>query len=504
MAGADPSVQLLFALLAVRLELIGPAALIPALGDWVAGNRSRSLCGLLVERGAVDPPTRELLDRLTVRHIEAHDGDPGRSLAALGPFPAIQGWLRTVDDDGLREAVESLSASMTQVDPGGSDVAPECASSPGLNSTILWNPAEPGPDTRLEWSLPDPPYGRYTILRRIARGGLGEVFLARDEGLNREVALKVILPRPARHPLCCARFLIEAEITAGLEHPGIVPVHAVGRCEDGRAFYCMRLIRGEDFPAAIARFHVETSRAERGKMLIRLLRHFVDVCNVVAYAHSRGVIHRDIKPANIRLGRYGETFLVDWGLAKPIDRPELPGCERPDSGEAVIEPVAGTGVTPTAIGATVGTPRYMSPEQADGAVESLGVASDVYSLGATLYHLLCGQDPLQDVQEVTEILERVKAGAIPSPRSLRPDASTTLEAICLKAMAVRPERRYPTARALAEDVECWLADLPTSVPERLGRRIARWERRHSVLIRVVGATLGLFALGELLSRIVSS
>lgn len=497
MPGDVAKIDLLCGLLGLRLDLINASELLLALRTWVAEGSARPLGAVLVERGAIDGPTCELLDRLAARHLRAHGGDIARSLAALGPFPDLAGGLRTIEDDALRAVLEWLVAAPTAhtvAIPGGEHAG---ATPP---STVIWNPNDCGADLGLEWDEPgpEPDYGRYTILRPIARGGLGEVFVARDEGLHREVALKVILPRLADYPRCCARFLIEAEITGGLEHPGIVPVYAIGRCADGRPFYSMRLIRGEGFDRAIDRFHAVTDRQTRSRMLRALLRHFVNVCNVVAYAHSRGIIHRDIKPANILLGRYGETLLVDWGLAKPLGRPDPTGPEAAGDREPALQPAAGTGVTPTVIGSTMGTPRYMSPEQANGDPEQVGLASDIYGLGATLYCLLCGHDPLKDLDDPAEILRRVAAGAIPPPRSVRPDASTTLELICLKAMALRPEDRYASARALADDIENWLVDLPTSVPQRLGRRLGRWERRHRVLIRVMGTVLLIALLAALL------
>jgi serine/threonine protein kinase len=162
------------------------------------------------------------------------------------------------------------------------------------------------------------------VLRPHARGGLGEVFVARDQELHREVALKEI---QARHddPRSRSRFLLEAEVTGGLEHPGVVPVYGLGAYPDGRPFYAMRLIKGDSLKEAIGRFHQADvpgrDPGERRLALRGLLRRFVDVCNAVAYAHSRGVLHRDLKPSNVMLGPYGETLVVDWGLAKVVGRP---------------------------------------------------------------------------------------------------------------------------------------------------------------------------------------
>ena len=177
---------------------------------------------------------------------------------------------------------------------------------------------------------------RFRILRPHARGGLGAVFVALDAELNREVALKQILDKHADDPVSRQRFVAEAEITGGLEHPGVVPVYGLGTDSVGRPYYAMRFIKGDSLKEAIARFHedeaLQKDPGRRSMELRKLLRRFTDVCNAIDYAHSRGVIHRDIKPANIIVGKYGETLVVDWGLAKAVGRAD------PSTGEQTIAP----------------------------------------------------------------------------------------------------------------------------------------------------------------------
>jgi serine/threonine protein kinase len=306
---------------------------------------------------------------------------------------------------------------------------------------------------------------RFRVLRPHAKGGLGIVFVAQDEELHREVALKEIQVQHADRDDSRARFLLEAEITGGLEHPGIVPVYGLGHYDDGRPYYAMRFIRGDSLQEAIERFHRADGpgrdHGERTLALRQLLRRFVDVCNAVAYAHSRGVLHRDLKPGNIMLGQYGETLVVDWGLAKAVGR----AAGEDGSAEEILRPTAATGSAATRMGSAIGTPMFMSPEQAAGMLDQLGPASDVYSLGATLYCLLTGRAAVEG-RELEEVLRRVQRGEFPPPRQVKREVPQPLEGVCLKAMVLRPEDRYPTARALAGDVEKWLADEPQYTPVR--------------------------------------
>jgi tetratricopeptide (TPR) repeat protein len=240
---------------------------------------------------------------------------------------------------------------------------------------------------------------------------------------------------------------------------------------------------------AIKQFHTADvpgrDPGERGLALRGLLQRFVDVCNAVAYAHSWGVLHRDLKPANVMLGPFGETLVVDWGLAKPTGET----VAEAGSPQGPLRPASASGPAPTQVGSAMGTPAYMSPEQAAGRLDQLGPAGDVYSLGATLYCLLTGQAPFT-APDMRSILRAVQRGDFPPPRRVKPAVPAALEAVCLKAMALQPGGRYATAKALADDVEHWLADEPVGAwREPWGVRARRWLGRHRTLVTSTAAAV---------------
>ncbi|MFO0959853.1 MAG: serine/threonine-protein kinase [Isosphaeraceae bacterium] len=456
----EPACNLLFGLIALHNGLISREDLISALRGW-STDRGQMLGEILEFAGALRPVHRAMLEPLVEAYLALHGGDPTRSLRAFrGQVGASTAQaitqIRMSHQDPVIEA--SLAASDTEA----------CS-----EETIQVSPPDSGPPSTWGAHAGGSPAGRFRILRPHARGGLGQVYVARDEELGREVALKEIQEDKAANPNFRARFLVEAEINGNLEHPGIVPVYGLGTHPDGRPFYAMRFIQGDSLREAIEQFH--TSGGSDPVAFRKLLGRFVDVCEAIAYAHSRGVLHRDLKPANVMLGKHGETLIIDWGLAKAVGQPE-PG--RAGAGDATISPTSGGSHEPTAQGSALGTPQYMSPEQAAGRIDQLGPASDVYGLGAILYALLVGKAPVWE-GTIPIILEKVRRGEITPPRQVRPRIPKALDAVCMKALALRPEDRYASASALAEDVERWLADEPTSARrEPFGDRIRRWGRRH--------------------------
>jgi serine/threonine-protein kinase len=315
--------------------------------------------------------------------------------------------------------------------------------------------------------------GRYRIVRLHAKGGLGEVHLAEDLEIGRHVALKLIQPRHI-DAIAQRRFIREATLTGGLEHPGIVPVYGLVQDGTGGPCYAMRFVTGESLADAIGRFHAGSPAGafESGEFR-KLLGQFVAVCQAVAFAHSKGVIHRDLKPANVMLGAFGEVLTVDWGLAKRVN----------EDGAATLDPAVepSSNSDQTQAGEAVGTPVFMAPEQAAGRWDEVGPAADVYSLGATLYTLLTGAYPFTGT--VAEVLNQVQAGTFRRPSEVTPAVPKALEAVCLKAMARNRNERYPSAQALLADVEHWLADEPVQAyPEPWLVQARRWMRRHRTLV----------------------
>lgn len=314
---------------------------------------------------------------------------------------------------------------------------------------------------------PDLSGTKFELIEKIAAGGMGTVFRARDRELDRHVALKV-LTIPDASGAFTARMIREAKIVAQLEHPGIVPVHDVGRLPDNRVYYTMKFVEGET---------LEEYRS-KNPPLSSLLRIFQRVCDAVEFAHSRGVLHRDLKPSNIMVGAFGEVLVMDWGIA--VRRTEDAGRE-PDSRSSAQAAV----IPDTAHGTILGTPAYMSPEQANGEIGSLTERTDIYGLGAILYFLLTGVAPYSG-ETMDAILGQVTAGRMSKPRAVVKSIPRRLEAICLKAMSTDPTLRYPSADAFSADVTLYLDGQPVSAyPENIAEKSARWLTRNQFIVFVI-------------------
>jgi serine/threonine-protein kinase len=432
--------NLLFGVLALQADFLDAQQFAEACTAWTA-RKGTPLADLLVERGWLTAEQRAAVDLLLQQKLRKHRGDAQASLAAVAT-PGVRSVLESVADADVRQSLAGLPTPPA----------------PTLPSTVAYEPGS---------------RQRYTLTRLLAQGGIGQVWLAHDEDIGRDVALKELRPDRRDNPADATRFLDEAKITGQLEHPGIVPVYELVQPRDGQSCYAMRFVGSRTLADAIQEYHRKRQAGEAGPLDLReLLTAFVSVCQAVAYAHSRGVLHRDLKPQNVGLGEYGEVLVLDWGLAKVLGQAEDPTS---------LLPVAlgtGDGAGLTLQGQVLGTPAYMSPEQARGRPDLVYKRSDVYGLGAILYELQTGQPPFRGA-DTPEVLKRVVQEPPVPPRQCVPATPRALEAVCLKALAKRPENRYASASDLAREVEHWLADEPVSAwREPLRLRAARWVRRH--------------------------
>ena len=314
---------------------------------------------------------------------------------------------------------------------------------------------------------PDLSGTRYRLLERVARGGMGVVYAAEDQKLQRRVALKV-LDLPQAGGDLANRLVREARVLARLEHPGIVPVHDVGTLADGRVFYTMKFVEGQRLDQFI-----ETVASLQDR-----LRLFLRICDAVAFAHARGVLHRDLKPANIMVGPFGEVLVMDWGLAKILhaDSQTMPPTADPEATifEKTTQSAEETSSTKSSVitghGTVMGTPGYMSPEQARGEIDALDARSDIFSLGALLRFVLT---------------QRTPSGGVP-----RLDRS--LQAVCAKAAAEQRDSRYASVQELSLDVSRYLDGLPVSARrEGIFDKTLRFYRRYRFFILLMLAYLAM-------------
>jgi len=359
-----------------------------------------------------------------------------------------------------------------------SEVGDTIAAGTHAAETVKNRPSQPPRSVQADYpdlTVVDPAH--YSIANEIARGGMGRISIARDLRLGRDVALKEILDDSSD---MARRFEREVRITARLQHPSIVSVHEAGRWPTGEPFYAMKLVSGKSLDTII-----DASPTLDGRLAV--LPSVLAIADAMAYAHRERVIHRDLKPQNVIVGEFGETVVIDWGLAKQLDAPDLFM-----SGERVpIDPSQAAGYT--SAGEILGTLGYMPPEQAAG--EPVDERADVYAIGAILYHLLAGRPPFTGFN-FGELFVKVRDSEPEPIASIEPHAPADLIAIAERAMARDPDGRYPTARELADDLRRFqTGQLVGAHRYSLRELLFRWARRHGPVLAAIVVAIVVIAVG---------
>jgi len=336
---------------------------------------------------------------------------------------------------------------------------------------------------------------RYVVIREIARGGMGKVLEVEDTELRRSVALKVLRKELLGRRDVVERFLEEAQITGQLEHPNIVPVHEMGVDGAGNLYFTMKYVEGLSLSEVLLKLREGNRDTKRDYPLLKLLDIFIKIVEGMAFAHNRGVIHRDLKPANIMVGKFGEVQVMDWGVAKIVGKEVKRATDK-----VVLTDRLEGGSAHTMMGAVIGTPSYMAPEQARGDVDKMGPATDIFSLGIILYEMLAMRSPWTG-KTSDEVLDQVRDQTPMTPLERNPQAEVPLELqrLCMKCLQKDPNERVGTAKELADNVRSFIEGRALGAVEySVFRLAAKWVGRHkkevmfvvAILFVLVGAVVG--------------
>ncbi|MGV3523383.1 MAG: serine/threonine protein kinase [Candidatus Sericytochromatia bacterium] len=361
-----------------------------------------------------------------------------------------------------------------------------------LDATVLTAQAEALPDPALAHSAAP----HYALLDTLGRGAMGEIWRAQDLGLKRQVAYKRMHGHVARQTSALSRFLREMQITAQLDHPHIVPVYECELTPEGGLAYTMKLVHGQTLKALLQQ---KQQVLDAGQplppelSLERLIELFLSVCDALAYAHSKGVIHRDLKPVNLMIGAYGEIYVMDWGIARCMGTPDEPLV----LGDEAVQVDSPQSLDETQVGQILGTPRYMSPQQAAGKNDVLDGRSDEFSLGLILFELLTLRPAFQATEPIALIKQVLKVELAPFvPYHAQAPIPRELEAIVRKATARKPEDRYAGVAEMAADVRRWQQGQAVMAQrDSFLQALARWTSHHRQL--TLGIGLGVLLLGLL-------
>ena len=467
---------------------------------------------LAVKRGFVSP--EEGMKLLEQAEAEVAAG-PVDSNASTPPQPRAEETIYQQVPEEQREQLRRETAVLAADTVEAAKVLEEAGVSEEVQQTLLDLGSQSPQDieatllslsprratTIIERPQAKPPTERYKLLREHARGGMGRILVALDTTVGREVALKELLPGRGgsttgksgagsvptdASTAAVARFMREATVTAQLEHPNIVPVYEIGTRDDGSLYYTMKFVRGRTLATRLRAIRNDPDLSPTQKMAerMKLLDAFVDVCNAIAFSHSRGVIHRDIKPANIMLGDYGEALVLDWGLAGVREKEEISFANGTPVSDSQASDL-------TLEGEVMGTPAYMAPEQAAGKLNEVDERSDIYSLGAVLYEIVTGEPPYRG-KSAKDVLSSVLSERPRQISVVTPDAPPELAALVMRALAREPEDRYQNAKELAEQVQAYRDGRMVSVyrysaMELLTRFVAK--HRAAVTVSVLALLL---------------